>query len=201
MRGIRLFLLTRRLGATVCAIALAAVLILLCGSTTFQFTHERTTLVRVAVIVPLIPAIVLQAVVAAAPSVQEQAASRPLKRWVAGHLLVATAVAAVALVSAASVAMHSQSQERMVYGPESVLRNLLALIGISLIGAAIVGAQLAWFLPLAWVIIPPFFAPRPEADHAGVFTLVSQHDGEATAFAVACIVWVLGVAVWVKKAS
>jgi hypothetical protein len=173
--------------------AVAAVMIVLCGPMNYSLNPVYGFLVKVAVQVPLLPAIAIQASLASPVGQQEISGSRDLGTWRLAHVVVLTAIAAcflglAGMPLAADVVAHSTQ------GSISVIRNLLALTGAGLIGSVVLGPRLAWLFPVTWLIVPFLFIPRPTADLTGVLTLVGQDDAAFVPFVAACSVWVIGTA-------
>ena len=92
-----------------------------------------------AVLAPLVVVSLLAFALAGADPVLERATPWPWPRWRVGELGALMLVGAVALVPTLALG-----------DVGAVLRNAAGLGGLAVLGAAILGARLAWLVPSAW---------------------------------------------------
>ncbi|BEL05402.1 hypothetical protein Q0Z83_035930 [Actinoplanes sichuanensis] len=86
------------------------------------------------------------------------------------------------------------------FGPAAmVVRDAAGLLGLTALGAALLGAARAWFLPLAWTLPALVFPFGGDAVAVRVLTWPSQpHDSRAAAVT-AAVVAVAGLAVYAVR--
>lgn len=193
MIGAILFARSRRWASVALTTLVAAGLILMCGPLNYSLNPLGGYLIAVAAQIPVMPAIAIQAGLASPLTRQEEYARRRLSPWRLSHLLVLTAFAASAIAVAAVPFASSDVDAYAHQGPTALVRNLLAMAGAALIGAAVFGPRFGWVLPLSWLILPFLFLPTPHTDHTGLLALVVQGDDAVAPLIVACVVWVIGV--------
>jgi hypothetical protein len=198
--GARLYIRTRRWVMVIAISALAAAMIMLCGPMNYSLNPAYGYLVKVAVQIPVLPAIAIQASLASPVGQQELSGSRDLSNWRLVHMVFLTAIAALFL-GLAIAPLATNVEAHSTQGVVAIVRNLLALTGAGLIGSAIFGPRLAWLVPVTWLIVPFLFVPRPTADLTGVLTLIGQDDIAFVPFVAACAVWAVGVALASKNFS
>lgn len=192
MTGLRLFLRTRRAVLNVVVIFGAAFLVMMCGPVAVGLVPQESSLTRVAMMVPLIPATVIAASSVSSLPIQEGNGVRNIHRWGLAYVASLTALLVAALCFS-GVQLPPPDATTHDQGAVSVVRNGFALVGAALIGYRLLEHRGGWVLGLAWVILPPQVLPRPQNDPVGLFTLITQPDLSANAFVWALGVWVLGV--------
>lgn len=192
MRGVRLFIRTRRWRLNAVVFLVTAALVIVCGPLAIGLTPNGGGLTRVAMMLPLIPATLVAASLQSPLPLQEAAAARDLGQWRLLHVVALSAALLAALVisgaflPAAGADTHDQ-------GLLSLCRNAVALVGAALIGYRLLGVRLGWILAITWVILPPQIIPRPENDPVGLVTLITQPDSSAGAFTWAVLTWSVGL--------
>lgn len=203
MRAWILFARTRRWGANGVAAAGSAGLILVCGPVAYAVNPVGGYLVAVAAQVPLICAVTIQASLSPKRLVQERGSARELGRWRAVHVVLFTALAAIALGIAGTqivVPLGVMANGFSDLGSVALIRNLFALTGAALICAAMAGPSFGWILPFAWTILPFVFFSSPAGDPTGILTLIMQPDRSVVPWSAALAVWGAGFAVAVRRA-
>lgn len=196
MRGMVLFIRTRRWPAVVATIAAAALLTVACGPLAVALNPTGEGLVRVALLIPLLPAVAIAAAFERPLPAQEAVAARRLRLEGAAHLVLLTGLAVGLLAGASTLIPAPEGSASLIgHGPISVVRNTLALTGTALLGYRFLGPQTGWVPPLAWVIIPPLLMPRPDQDTTRLFTLITQPDRAFEPFALALGIWVAALVV------
>ncbi|MFD6055592.1 hypothetical protein [Agromyces sp. NPDC060279] len=191
-----LFIRTRRWPAVVATIAAAALLTVACGPLAVALNPTGEGLVRVALLIPLLPAVAIAAAFESALPAQEAVAARRLRLERAAHLVLLTGLAVGLLAGASTLIPAPEGSASLIgHGPISVVRNTLALTGTALLGYRFLGPQAGWVPPVAWVIIPPLLMPRPDQDPGRLFTLVTQPDRALEPFTLALGIWVVALVV------
>lgn len=191
MTGAQLFITSRR-WLVVAGVSLATGLLLwAAGHATYTLIPRGEFPIAVAQQVPLLPAIAIQATLHPGLHTKELVSSRSLRPWRGAHIIILTTAAAVAIVLGTALAA-AVSVPPEFANAAALVRNLLALTGAALIASAVVGQWFAWTVPLAWLVLPYLFIPRPSEDPIGILTLTAQDGDEAIPFAVACAVWSAG---------
>ncbi|MCX4238690.1 hypothetical protein ACH4Y0_19660 [Streptomyces sp. NPDC020707] len=112
-------------------------------------------------------------------------------RWVprrAAHVLVAGAVVAAMLLAVRTVG------ENMATAA-FVARDSAGLMGLVALGAALAGGQYAWTLPFAWLSFA-FFAPPPTSTPMEVATWMLLPPGTAAGTWTALVLTVVGTAAY-----
>lgn len=191
MTAVRLFARTRRWQLNAFVIFLSACLVLLCGPLAVGLTPGGGGLVRVAMMIPLIPATLVASSLQSPLSCQEVSASRDMTRWSFLHVGGLSLLLLAALLVSGGF-LQPAGPETNNQGSLSLCRNAAALIGIAMIGYRLLGPRLGWAPALIWVILPPQITPRPENDPVGLFTLITQPDSSSNAFSWAVLVWCVG---------
>ena len=133
-----------------------------------------------AVLAPLVVVSLLAFTLAGADPVLERVTSWPWPRWRASELVVAGAIATLALLP---VLLTGDAQ--------AVLRNAAGLGGLAALGAAAVGARLAWLVPSTWAFAAAAVGPDVAGWLAPSVWLV-RPVGEGAAVAVAATLAVAG---------
>ena len=192
MTGVGLFILSRRWIVVVLISAITAALVFGVGQTMYSLTPRASYMIAVAGQLPVIPAIAIQATLQAGLHQQESTTSRGLRRWRLAHIAVLTLIAAVFLWIACSAAATTWTGIDPA-NTTAIVRNLLALVGASLIGASLFGSLFAWTLPVAWLIVPYLLFNRASDDPTGILTLTGQDGVAFVPFAFACGIWAIGM--------
>ncbi|MFJ8935112.1 hypothetical protein ACIRL0_05265 [Streptomyces sp. NPDC102365] len=112
-------------------------------------------------------------------------------RWVprrAAHVLVAGAVVAAMLLAVQTV-----GEDMATAG--FVVRDSAGLMGLVALGAALAGGQYAWTLPFAWLSFA-FFAPPPTSTPMEVATWMLLPPGTAAGTWTALVLTVVGTAAY-----
>ena len=164
-------------------------LVLACGPLRIAFSPDGEGLVLVAMMVPLMPALGIAASLVSPMRTQEMSAARSLvwvRRW---HVVIWLSIASITLGLAATFLSRGGSYYDQ--GEFSIVRNVIALTGVSLIGYWALGPRLGWVFATVWVILPPLVFPRPQQDAGQIFTLIYQPDD---AFVPLLVAGLLGVA-------
>jgi hypothetical protein len=148
------------------------------------FTDSRDATLSVVVLTVLLMVTAFGATLAGPDENLERTASLcwPWRRAV--HLLAALAVVLVVLLGTLSTPVR--------FGPGwLVVRDAAGLLGLTALGAAVVGAARAWFLPLVWTIIASMY-PQ-EGTWGAVATWQGQPPDDRAATTVAAVLAVGGL--------
>lgn len=186
-----LFARTRRVTAVALITLFAVILVLACGPLRIAFSPDGEGLVLVAMMVPLLPALTIAASLVSPVHIQERAAARSLVWVQRGHVSIWLSFACVTLGLAATFLSRDASFHEQ--GAFSIVRNTIALTGISLLAYGVLGPRLGWVLATVWVILPPLVFPRPQQDAGQIFTLIYQPDDAFVPFVVAGLLGVAGL--------
>ncbi|GIE30447.1 hypothetical protein Ait01nite_034920 [Actinoplanes italicus] len=189
MRYLALHLRSRRVPAALTAAAGGTVLM---WSVVAAFSETRDADLTMVVLLVLLLAASSAHTLGGPDDALERTSSRSWPPLRAAHLLAALAVI-LALVLVTLVTMAR-------FGPAAlVLRDAAGLIGLTALGAVVLGAARSWFLPLAWTL-PALMLPYGGTAVAGqILTWQSQpHDNRAAAVT-ATVVAVAGLVVYAVR--
>jgi hypothetical protein len=81
------------------------------------------------------------------------------------------------------------------YGAEAGARNVVALVGIALLTAAVIGVRLSWVGPLVCMSYSGLFI-EPQREQSGVWSVLTQPDGHSGAVLTALSLLATGLLVW-----
>jgi hypothetical protein len=143
MRWLQLYVRSRRVAL---ALGVATAAIALVWALWLAYTDSRTINVRLVALTVLIAVAAFGATLSGADDALDHTASMnwPVRR--AGHLLLtATAITALLFLTTITDAR---------FEPLTiVLRNTVGTLGLTALGAALLGAARSWIAPLAWTLI------------------------------------------------
>ncbi|MGW3858889.1 hypothetical protein [Micromonospora arida] len=184
MRWFRLHLRSRRVPL---AVSSAAAIVTLAWVLSLVYTESTTINARTASLTIMLAVVAFGTTLSGADDALDHTASVnwPLRR--AGHLLLAAA-AITALLSLSTL-----TDAR--YEPFAlVLRNTAGLLGLTALGAAVVGAALSWIAPLTWTLIAvlPFLGPSTDV-RVQVASWLIQPAGTTVATVCATVLAVTGL--------
>ncbi|MFI6761043.1 hypothetical protein ACIBF5_18095 [Micromonospora sp. NPDC050417] len=147
----------RARGGPVFATGLGLVTLLTWGAGTWiagrPYFDGPASRVPVVMLAPLLAAVLLSPTLAGADEELERGTARPWRRWRLGHLLLAVAGIGAALTSTGLRAPE-------VFGAHALLRNTLGCVGLVALGAALLGARLAWLPAFGYVCAVYAAGPR-----------------------------------------
>ncbi len=187
MRGSSLFLKSRR---TLPYLAVAAVVFVTAflAREWIVRPHEFGTLTfPLAMVAPAFYGLAIGALSGSPTPELDRGATRNLVRARGAQLAFFLVVAGIFVGALATSPINGQS----ILSAE---RNLLGFTGITLVCAAIVGPKLSWFIPLAWITLPPFYFVNREDDPVGIATFYAQADDQLSSLIFCLIVAGVGLA-------
>ncbi|RKR86440.1 hypothetical protein BDK92_0666 [Micromonospora pisi] len=143
--------------------------------------------VPVVMLAPLLAAVLLGPTMAGADEELERGTARPWRRWRLGHLLLA-----VAAIGAAVTSTGLRAPE--VFGAHALLRNTLGCVGLVALGAALLGARLAW-LPAFGYVCAVYAAGPQTGDAARIWAWPLQASSVTASWLTAGGLFALGT-IW-----
>jgi hypothetical protein len=114
----------------------------------------------------------------------EDASPRRLAPWRGVHAVLLTVVTAVCLLPAAAFGTAD-------YGVVAALRNVVMMVGLALLGAAVLGAEVAWFVPLVYASLT--YVLGASASRVPDWAVLVQPASASTAWLYAVGVFVCGL--------
>ncbi|MFG2349293.1 hypothetical protein [Streptomyces phaeochromogenes] len=191
LRGIVLHLRCRAVPATVLVFLAAAALTWVAYLTDDPATAQRLGLI--AIVLGVAPT----ARTLAGPDEElERGTPAPWRLIRAVHLLLLGGVLLGLLVVVHRIA--GQQAHAVAYG--TVVQAVLALTALTALGAVLVGAHVAWVLPIGWAMLMLAVGPR-ESVVGQALTWMVQEPGTATSTTVAALLTVVGVAAYTRRGS
>ncbi|MFI5935324.1 hypothetical protein [Actinoplanes sp. NPDC051494] len=180
MRGLTLYLRSRRVPAALLSAAGSAVLM---WSLTMAFAESRDADPALVVLTVLLIVAAVTVTLAGPDEALDRTASLAWQPRRAAHLLAAVALVLALLLPTLLTGAR--------FGPAGlVLRDAAGLFGLTALGAVTIGVARSWFLPLGWTLIALIFT-HPDTTAGQILTWQSQAPGNvpaaltAAAFAVA----------------
>ncbi|MFE7426843.1 MULTISPECIES: hypothetical protein [unclassified Streptomyces] len=187
MRGLTLYARSRRVPAALAA-AVAGMAIAWLLAAAFGDKGEVSSTVLVLTVLLLVA--VVTATLGGPDDTLDRTAARPWAWLRMSHL--ATALGCVLLLLLATLLTGTR------FGPfGSVIRDTAGLLGLTALGAATVGADRSWFVPLGWTLGAAVFSGTGTAGEA--LTWQAQAPGSRPAAVVAAVLAVAGAAVYVSR--
>ncbi|MEU8023502.1 MULTISPECIES: hypothetical protein [Micromonospora] len=190
MRWLRLYLRARRvplaLAGTVCAVGS------LWASWPY-FSAGQTVNARVVSVAALVAAVAVGTTLGGADDALDHTASVNWPARRAGHVLAAAA-AIVALLLASTLT-------DVRFEPLGVVaRNTAGLLGLTALGAALLGAALSWIAPLTWTLVAmlPWLGPSDQL-RLQVGAWLVQPAGTTAATACATVLAVVGLVAYALR--
>ncbi|RQW97665.1 hypothetical protein [Micromonospora inaquosa] len=190
MRGLQLHLRSRRVPL---ALTTVTALIALAWALSLTYTDSATINARTASLAIMLAVVAVGTTLDGADGALDHtmAVNWPVRR--AGHLLLAAATITALL----SLSMITSTR----YEPFALmLRNTAGLLGLTALGAAMLGAALAWIAPLTWTLIAvlPMMAPSRDLKMQVAGWLI-QPAGTTAATACAVVLAVTGLLVYALR--
>jgi hypothetical protein len=183
VRYLSLYLRSRRVPAALIAAAGGTVLM---WTVVAAFSESRDADLSMVVLLVLLLAASSAATLGSHDDALERTGARRWPPLRAAHLLAAVAVI-LALVLATLVTGAR-------FGPAAlVVRDAAGLIGLTALGAAVLGAARSWFLPLTWTLPAVMFPFGGTAMAGQVLTWPSQPHDNLAAAVTAAVVAVTGL--------
>lgn len=159
------------------AVAVAAGLAVLSWTLWSVFSDERDAGPQLVVLTVLTGVLALTATLGGPDDALDRTAALPWWSRRTAHLLAAVLVVSLPLLATPLTGAR--------FGPAAtVLRDAAGLLGLTALGAALLGTPKAWFLPLGWTLAAVQF-PHPGTVLGRVLTWQAQAPGDRTAGAVA----------------
>ena len=182
MRGLTLYLRSRRTGMALSATAGCAVLMWVLG---MLASDTRDVSVQLVVLTILLLVIALTVTLGSPDGDLDKTAARPLLPWRGAHLLAVFAVVAAFLLFTWATAAR--------FGPAWLaLRDAAGLVGLTALCAATMGAHRAWFLPLGWTLAAVLF-PQSGPLPGRIFTWQAQDPTSRAAAVTAAVLALTGL--------
>ncbi|MFI7659618.1 hypothetical protein ACIBTW_12110 [Micromonospora parva] len=184
MRFLQLHLRARRVPL---ALATVTALIALAWALSLAYTDSATISARTASLAIMLAVVAVGSTLDGADGALDHTMAVNWPVWRAGHLLLAAA----AITALLSVSLVTDTR----YEPFAVVvRNTAGLLGLTALGATVLGAALSWIAPLTWTLIAvlPIMVPSPDLKMQVAGWLV-QPAGTTAATACAVVLAVTGL--------
>ncbi|SCF20793.1 hypothetical protein GA0074695_4343 [Micromonospora viridifaciens] len=139
----------------------------------------------VVLLAPLLAAVLLAPTLAGADDELERGTALPWQRWRLGHLLLAAAAIGGLLALTGLRAPE-------VFGAYALSRNTLGCVGLVAVGAALLGARLAWLPAFGYVCAIYAAGPRQVGGAAGVWAWPAQPSSVTSSWLTACTLFAFG---------
>lgn len=181
IRATRLFARTRRWGVVLLVVVASGLLVIACGPLRIAMSPDGQSLVLVAMMIPVLPALAIAASLESPLRLQEMSAARSLLGFRVLHVVGLCALACVVLGFAGSF-LSKGDGPAPDQGSVSIVRNSIALVSLGLVSYRVIGPRFGWLPPMLLVVVPPLIYPRVQQDQTQIVTMLYQADSSFTPF-------------------